>query len=164
MAAGAFFVAVRYSLRQLAAEALEAVRPMAEKKQIRLETELSPGVPDALLGDAEKLKEATVSMLANAVSHSGDGAVRLSVFGKVREETVHLLISVRALPEREEPDAGQTGRGAVPAEPDLDLHVADSLLACLGSELKSVRSADAWKDSYFEIDQRTADAAEETER
>ncbi|MBR3334933.1 MAG: hypothetical protein IKG23_11635, partial [Clostridia bacterium] len=43
--------------------------------------------------------------------------------------------------------------------PDLDLEVAGSLLAFLGSELKSVNTADAWKDMYFEIDQQTAPGA-----
>ena len=147
----------RYSLKQIAAEAVEAVQPMAEKKQIRLETEIQENIPDALIGDAEKLKEATASLLANAVSHGSDGTVRLSVFGKILGETVHLLVSIRALPEKEAFSAGPVDGKAVRADSDLDLEVAGAVLASLGSELKSVRSTDAWKDLYFEIEQQAAD-------
>ena len=155
-----------YSLRQLTAAALETVRPMAEKKQIRLETEIPETLPDALLGDEAKLREVTVSLLAYAMNHSLDGSVRLSVFGKVQGENVHLLFSVRTLPEAADSSAGPEARKKARAVPDLDLEVAGSLLTALDSSLKSVCSADAWKDIYFEIDQQVASspAAEGTER
>ena len=147
-----------YSLRQLAAEAIEAVRPMAEKKGIRPETDIAEGIPDTLTGDAEKLKEVIVSLTANAISHSDEGSVRLSVFGKkTANETVHLLFSVQALPEDGEPPVSISGGKAVQAYPDLDLEVAGTLLESMGSGLKSVRSADDWKDVYFEIDQTIAE-------
>jgi len=149
-------VAEPYSLNQLISDALAAVGPLAEKKQIRLVRELSDAVPDALLGDAVRLKEVIVSLLANALNHSADGNVQLSVFGRKQEESVHLLFSVRTVPENEIPsDAVSEGR-AHNAAPDLDLEVAGSLLPCLNAELKSVRSPDAWMDVYFEIDQRIA--------
>lgn len=150
-------VSERYSLRQIAEEVLRMVRPMAEKKQLRLETEIPENIPDALIGDGEKLKEATVSLLANAVNHSRDGSIRLSVFGKTVGENVHLLISVRAIPENETADGEIPDPKAVRVENDLDLEVAGALLSSMHSELKSVRSADAWRDIYFEIDQRIAE-------
>jgi hypothetical protein len=148
----------RYSLRQTAEEALRMVRPAAKKKHLSLETEIPENLPDTLIGDAEKLKEVTVSLLANAVKHSADGTVRLSAFGKKLGETVHLLISVRSIPENEAAPGGPLpDPKAVRVENDLDLEVAGSLLASMGSELKSVLSADAWKDIYFETDQRIAE-------
>jgi signal transduction histidine kinase len=150
-------VSNRYSLRQTAEEALRIVQPAAKKKHIGLETEIAENLPDMLIGDAEKLKEITVSLLANAVNHSKDGSIRLSVFGKVLGENVHLLVSVRALPENEIPSGELPDPKAVRVENDLDLEVAGALLASLHSELKSVLSADAWKDIYFEIDQRIAE-------
>lgn len=148
----------RYSLRQTAEEALRIVRPAAEKKQLRLETEIAENLPDTLIGDAEKLKEVTVSLLANAVNRSADGTVRLSVFGKILGETVHLLVSVRSVPENDAaPGGALPDPKAVRVENDLDLEVAGALLASMGSELKSVLSADAWKDVYFETDQRIAE-------
>ncbi len=147
-----------YSLRQTAEEAFRIVRPMAEKKNLSLEQEIAENLPDRLIGDPEKLKEVTVSLLANAVNRSEDGTVHLSVFGKILGETVHLLVSVRSIPENETvPDRDLPDPKAVRVENDLDLEVAGALLADLHSELKSVLSADAWKDVYFEIDQRIAE-------
>jgi signal transduction histidine kinase len=147
----------RYSLRQAAEAAIGMVRPMAEKKQLRLETEIAENLPDTLIGDEEKLKEITVSLLANAVNHSTDGSIRLSVFGKVLGENVHLLVSVRALPKDEVSFGELPDPKAVRVDNDLDLEVAGALLASLHSELKSVRSTDAWKDLYFETEQRIAE-------
>ena len=147
-----------YSLRQMAEEALRIVRPAAEKKHLTLESEIAGNLPDALIGDAEKLREVTVSLLANAVNRSADGTVRLSVFGKILGETVHLLVSVRSIPENEAAPGGSLpDPKAVRVENDLDLEVAGDLLASMDSELKSVLSADAWKDIYFETDQRIAE-------
>ena len=148
-----------YSLMKLSSEALDMVRPLAEKKQIRLATEISGSVPERLLGDAEKLKTAMASMMANAVNRSTDGTVLLSAFGKSLEDAVHLLVSVRALPENEDPSAPPPQVKPARVRPDLDLEVAGSLLAFLGSELKSVNTVDAWKDMYFEIDQQIAPGA-----
>ena len=151
-------VSDRYSLRQMAEEAFRIVRPAAEKKQISLEAEIAEKIPDMLIGDAEKLQEVIVSLLANAVNRSADGIVRLSAFGKILGETVHLLVSVRSIPENEAaPDGSLPDPKAVRVENDLDLEVSGALLASMQSELKSVLSADAWKDVYFEIDQRIAE-------
>lgn len=149
--------AERYSLKQLVTETLRTVRPMAEENRIRLEPEVSENIPDALIGDFVKLKEVAVSLLANAVNHSADGNVKLSVFGRILSGTVHLLFSVRFSPENEEPSGIRAGRKAAQADPDLDLEIAGSLLSSMNSELKSVRSADAWKETYFEIDQQIAE-------
>ena len=150
-------VSERYFLRHTAEEAVRMIRPVAEKKQIRLETEIAENIPDALIGNGEKLKEAVVSLLANAVNHSTNGSVRFSVFGKAEEESVHLLVSVRAIPENEDTDGGMPDPKAGRVVNDLDLEIADALLFSVHSELKSVRSADAWRDLYFEIDQRIAE-------
>lgn len=157
--AGQEAVRERYSLKQLIREAFREVRPLAEEKQARLETDVSETIPDALTGDAGKLREAMVSLLADALNGSAGGKVRLSVFGKAEGETIHLLFSIRSLPENEVPGDGLPELPAEKASPDLDLEVAGSLIAGVGSELKSVRSPDTWMDRYFETDQHIADPA-----
>ena len=151
--------AKRYSLKQMVGEVLDAVWLLAEQKQIRLETEITETLPDALAGDAGKLKEAAASLLANAINHSEGSIVRLSVFGKILQDTVHLLFSVRTLPETEDPSGNIPDHEAVQPDADLDLEIAGSLITALGSELKAVRSSDPWRDAYFEIDQQIADPA-----
>lgn len=149
----------RYSLKQLIADAFAAVRPAADEKQVALELEVTESIPDALLGDARRLKEIIVSLLSNAVHTSADGSVRLSLFGKAGAETVHLLFSFRSLPESEEPSEILPKKNAGQAIPRLDLEIAGSLLGCMSSELKTVTSSDAWQETYFEVDQRIADPA-----
>jgi len=150
--------AVSYSLRPLIDEVLAAVRPAADSRGICLETEVAGAVPDVLSGDAARLKEAAASLLAGAVNRAQSGSVRLSVFGKQLDgPVIHLLFSVRSLPEGE--DSGSVPK-AVAAEPDLDREVAGSLLSGAGSALKTVRSSDGWADMYFEIDQRIAEGTE----
>ena len=148
-----------YSLKQVLRETLGAVQPLAEKKRIRLETEVSESIPDALSGDAAKLRETAVALLSGALNQSTDGAVRLSVFGKTGGDSVHLLFSARAVPESAADAGTPADRKTGPAEPDLNLEVAGSLLEGLGTHLKSVRSPDSWQDRYFEIDQKIADPA-----
>jgi hypothetical protein len=79
------------------------------------------------------------------------------VYGKTVGETLHLLVSVRVIPENGVPSGELPDPKAIRVENDLDLEVAEALLASLHSELKSVRSTDAWKDVYFELDQRIAE-------
>ncbi len=154
-------VSESYSVRQMAEEALRMVRPLAEKKQIRLETEIGESIPDVLIGDGDKLQEVTVSLLSNAVNRGKDGTIRLSVFRKENGDHIHLLFSVRTLPENDSADIGLPDPKASRVVNDLDLEVAGSLLTAMNAELKSVRSADAWKDVYFEIDQRIAEEKEQ---
>ncbi len=148
-----------YSLQSLIRETFRAVSPAADSRRIRLDLEVTESIPDSLLGDAERLKEFVVSLMANAVNHSAPGSVKLSVFGKTLDHTAHLLFSVRSLPESESSAARMPEGKAGPASPGLDLEIAGSLLACLDSGLKTVQSADAWREVYFEIDQRIADPA-----
>ena len=74
-------------------------------------------------------------------------------------ETVHLLVSVRSVPD-DAASSGEDGKQVrESAVQDLDTENARNLLDRMGSGLKSVRTADGWKDIYFEIDQQAADSA-----
>ena len=160
-----------YSLKRLVTDAFRAVRPEADSRRIRLEPEVAETIPNALLGDAGRLKEAIVSLMVSAVKNSWQGSVKLSVFGKVQGDTAHLLFSVRSVPEKEMPSDKLPKQKTSQAEPRLDLEIAGSLLDCMGSGLKTVQSSDDWQEVYFEIDQGITDpapvgriTAEDTER
>jgi len=149
----------RYSLKQLVADTFAAVRPAAETRGIRLELETTETLPDALWGDAGRLKEVIVSLMSNAIHRNEQDSVRLSVFGKTTDETVHLLVSVRSASDHAAPSDRIPERKGEKIIPRLDLEIAGSLLSCMASGLKTVQSADAWQEVYFEIDQRIADPA-----
>lgn len=66
-------------LGAVAGEALESVRPLAERSGVRLEWE---GAGRAR-ADGEWLEQALLSLLGNAIKHSGSGAeVRVSILGR----------------------------------------------------------------------------------
>jgi len=148
-----------YSLSRLIREVFSASRPAAESRGIPLDLEVTESIPDELLGDAPRLKEVIVSLMAGALRCGGQGSVKLSVFGRILEEKVHLLFSVRFAPE-DPVSAGSLPEGETGGpRPGLDLEIARSLLSCLSSDLKFVPSADAWQEVYFELDQVIANPA-----
>lgn len=59
-------------LRTVAADAMSAVHPLARKKRQRLEVDLSEPLP--LVGDARRLEQVLVNLLANAHRHAPAGS------------------------------------------------------------------------------------------
>lgn len=66
---------VRTAIEDIAA----AVAPRAREKGLAFETEVAPGVPRAILGDALRLREVLRHVLDNAVKFTAAGKVRLEV-------------------------------------------------------------------------------------
>ena len=66
---------VRTAIEDIAA----AVEPRASEKGLAFETEVAPGVPRAIVGDAQRLREVLRHLLDNAVKFTAAGKVRLEV-------------------------------------------------------------------------------------
>ena len=67
----------RVDLIELLRQAVEIVRPRAEKREIRVDLELPEGLPE-VLGDTEALEQLIHNLLDNGVKYNRDGG-RLSV-------------------------------------------------------------------------------------
>ena len=68
---------VSQSLNQLLEDALDVVRPAAERKSIRLLADLSPMYLDVLM-DGDQMSQAAINLLSNAIKYTPDnGAVTL---------------------------------------------------------------------------------------
>ena len=79
------------NMTQVVNSALDAVRPAADAKNIRLVTDLPPGTT-AVSGDADRLLQVTWNVLSNAVKFTGDGGMVVVSLRSDRSGT-HLTVA-----------------------------------------------------------------------
>lgn len=68
-----------FSLRRVLAETLRALAPRAHKKGLELICRFASDVPDALIGDAGRLRQILLNLVGNAVKFTDAGEVVVSV-------------------------------------------------------------------------------------
>ncbi len=83
------------SLRTLFTEALAPLRLAAARKKLRLESFVAPDVPDALVGDAEGLRQILAHVVENAIKFTDAGGISVRVHREtVADGKVRLRFSV----------------------------------------------------------------------
>ncbi len=138
-----------YSLRQVITDALNAVLPLARERGFNVATDVTEALPDRLQGDPRVLREVLVNLVFGCIAPAGGGTLQLATYGKVLEERVHLLFSVRVLS-----DSAQL------REPSgMSMTVVSTLLTGMGTALKTVHAPAGHSEVYFELEQRVLDAA-----
>ena len=68
-----------FSLRVSVESALDVVAPIASKKGVELAYALGDGLPEAIVGDAGRLRQIVLNLLSNAIKFTEKGEVVLSV-------------------------------------------------------------------------------------
>jgi len=68
-----------FSVRHCVQGAVNTFSMRAEEKRLQLTMQISPDVPDRLLGDPDRLRQVLLKILDNAVKFSSQGAVSLTV-------------------------------------------------------------------------------------
>ena len=76
-AGGLELEAAEFSLSRLVEGAVEAMRPQGARKRLDLVAAVAPGSADALVGDAERLRQIVFNLLGNAVKFTERGGVML---------------------------------------------------------------------------------------
>jgi PAS domain S-box-containing protein len=86
-----------FSLRAVVAGTLRALAARAHRKGLELVGDVQPDVPDALVGDAGRLRQVLLNLADNAVkfTDAGEVEVRLEVVGDLTPEEVGLRFAVR---------------------------------------------------------------------
>ena len=68
-----------FSLRATVHDAVETLRVRAAEKQLGLTSEVAEDAPDALIGDAMRLRQVMLNLIGNAIKFTDRGEVRLRV-------------------------------------------------------------------------------------
>ncbi len=156
-----------YSFRQLLTDVVGMVKMRSEFEHLDFQYEISQNIPDLLMGDALRLKQVIVNLITNGVSHTHEGSVKLSVFGKNRDGKAHLLISVRdtGIGIRENDLDKLSERFARADQKDSDavedtgigLGLVIGILSLMGSQLHVISQYGEGSEFYFEIEQDIVD-------
>ena len=94
---------VDFNLNDLLETALDLFRYLARSKNVELKLDVDPGVPEALRGDADRLRQVVINLISNALKFTDRGYV---------EVTVRMLASAAAGAGHEiEIAVRDTGRG-----------------------------------------------------
>ena len=80
-----------FGLRSFLRETIEPESQRARGKGLDLVLEVSPDVPDALVGDAGRLRQVLLNLLGNAVKFTQQGRIRVAVDLKERTQTQAML-------------------------------------------------------------------------
>ncbi len=89
-------VAEDFDLARVVASVAALLGPRAREKGLSLDTELAPDVPRALRGDGGRLRQVLLNLVANAITFTEVGGVRLGVSrlgGSAAEPTLRVAIT-----------------------------------------------------------------------
>lgn len=80
-----------FNVRDLINNVLRTVKPEAERKELKVECELSPIMPDVLIGDALRLGQILLNLTNNAIKFTERGFVRIELDLEALHEEMVLL-------------------------------------------------------------------------
>ncbi len=150
-----------FSLGGLIHETNNIIEAEAGSKNLEFQLDVTPTIPDMLLGDGLRLKQIIVELMSNAVKHTSEGSIRLGMFGKpVQDGKVHLLVSVKdsgkgmAIEDQKKylEEIAGNGDSSTPESSGIGMSLASRLLSLMGSELKIASTSGRGSDFYFELE------------
>ncbi len=69
---------VPVNMSKLVQQAIELMRPIADKKNLQMISEIDPGFPDWISGDPNRLRQIVYNLLQNAIRYTDQGTIRCS--------------------------------------------------------------------------------------
>ncbi|MCW5978322.1 MAG: response regulator [Bryobacteraceae bacterium] len=81
-------------LRAIVRECIEAVKPKAENKGLRMQTTVAPGLPARIAGDPMRLRQILTNLVSNAVKFTNEGFVEVRLRVDRQESGMSLTAEV----------------------------------------------------------------------
>ena len=86
---------IPFSLREAVEDTLVLLAPSAHKKNIELSINISHSIPDALLGDAMRIKQIMSNLISNAIKFTEQGSVMIDInFNTINDRQAAIKITV----------------------------------------------------------------------
>ncbi len=156
-----------YSLTSLIDNACDIADTLTVGAELVFETEVSPSIPNWLVGDARRIEQALIGSLAYATRRPNVHNIKLSIYGKEHDSLEHLLFSVKAdslgMTESEARKfegfvSNKNAYGVYAIDESIqDLEGIALMLGFMDSELHFVNEPGESVELYFEIEQQIAD-------
>ncbi len=132
-----------FSLRQMIGELLPLIAVQARQKGLRLEVSIDGRLPDAVTGDAGRIRQVLVNLLSNAVKFTHSGWVKLAVEpdgeGKVRFSVADSGPGIPLAKQKEIFRAFVQGDGSSTRQyggSGLGLTISDHLVRLMGGQMR----------------------------
>lgn len=85
---------VRYELHTLITDMMNLLEIRAQDKNLSVEVEVDPGLPNGLYGDDLRIRQVLTNLLSNAVKYTKEGSVSLRINGNIDGETLNMRVEV----------------------------------------------------------------------
>jgi two-component system sensor histidine kinase BarA len=82
---------IPFSMREAVEETLTLLAPTSHKKNIELSLRVNPQLPDALIGDAMRIKQVLINLTSNAMKFTDKGSVDIDVDSERIEDNIAIL-------------------------------------------------------------------------
>lgn len=131
-----------FSPPQVLEQAAAVMRPLAQRKQLSLLVETGAGVPDYVLGDADRVQQILLNLLGNAIKFTERGGVCLRL--EADAERLHWQVADSGPGLSAEQQSGLFGRFSQvagsrdeqrPGSSGLGLNISRELASLMGGEL-----------------------------
>ncbi|UCG35492.1 MAG: PAS domain S-box protein, partial [Candidatus Omnitrophota bacterium] len=82
-----------FSLSQLVKTNIEAIRPLCQRKKLKLELKLDKKLPEYVFSDQDKIKQVLTNILGNAIKFTQRGKIKVSVKPENGGNQIHFAIA-----------------------------------------------------------------------
>ena len=134
-----------FDIRWVFDELVKVYSKQAYEKGLRFTTRFDPSIPDKLLGDVKRLRQAVINILGNAVKFTDSGRVEFGMdVVKETSNTVQLAISVKDTgigisgTQRETVLSGLVQDGSSFESSGIGLAISKQIVSLMGGELELI--------------------------